>query len=350
MIRRAMPTGVSISIHENSRQMKVLVTGGAGYIGSHTIIELIAARYDPVILDNFSNSRKDILPRLEKITGRAIPCIDGDIRDGKLLDKVFAEDDFSAVVHFAGLKAVGESVEKPLLYYDNNVNGTVSLLKAMEKSGVKRFVFSSSATVYGEPQFLPLTEDHPLSAVNPYGASKLMVEDILRDLMAADASWNIAILRYFNPAGAHDSGMIGEDPNGIPNNLMPYILKVAAGQLPHLNIFGDDYDTPDGTGMRDYIHVVDLAQGHIAALKKLEAGTSVTVNLGTGQAYSVLEMVKALEAASGHSVPYKIMPRRAGDVAQCYADPSRAKEMLAWQACRRLDDMCISGWHWGKSI
>lgn len=326
--------------------MKVLVTGGAGYIGSHTIVELIAAGYDPVILDNFSNSKKDILPRLEKIVGRSIPVIDGDIRDVVLLANIFAEQNYDAVIHFAGLKAVGESLEKPLLYYDNNVNGTLSLLKAMRAANVKRLVFSSSATVYGAPQFLPLTEDHPLSATNPYGASKLMVEDILRDVMAADASWNIAILRYFNPAGAHDSGLIGEDPNGIPNNLMPYILKVAQGELPHLNVFGDDYDTVDGTGMRDYIHVVDLAQGHIAALKKLVEGVSFTVNLGTGQAYSVLQMVKAFEAASGRSVPFNIVPRRAGDVASCYADPTYASSLLNWRASRTLDDMCLDGWKW----
>lgn len=328
--------------------MKVLVTGGAGYIGSHAIVELIAAGYDPVILDNFSNSKKDILPRLEKIVGRSIPVIEGDIRDGVFLAGVFADQAYDAVIHFAGLKAVGDSLEKPLLYYDNNVNGTLALLKAMQAANVKRLVFSSSATVYGAPQFLPVSEDHPLSATNPYGASKLMVEDILRDVMAADASWNIAILRYFNPAGAHDSGLIGEDPNSIPNNLMPYILKVAQGELPHLNIFGDDYDTVDGTGMRDYIHVVDLAQGHIAALKKLVEGVSFTVNLGTGQAYSVLQMVKAFEATSGRSVPFNIVPRRAGDVASCYADPTHASRLLEWRASKTLDDMCRDGWKWAQ--
>ncbi len=324
--------------------MKVLVTGGAGYIGSHTIVELIAAGYDPVILDNFSNSKKDILPRLEKITGRSIPCIQGDIRDAGLLARIFSEQAYDAVIHFAGLKAVGESVEKPLVYYDNNVSGTLSLLTAMQDANIKRLVFSSSATVYGAPQFLPLTEDHPLSATNPYGASKLVVENILRDLMVGDAAWHIGILRYFNPAGAHASGLIGEDPNGIPNNLMPYILKVAQGALPHLNVFGDDYDTVDGTGMRDYIHVVDLAQGHIAALKKLAEGVSFTVNLGTGQAYSVLQMLKAFEAASGRSVPFNVVPRRAGDVASCYADPTYAKTLLGWQAQEGLAQMCITTW------
>ncbi len=327
---------------------KVLVTGGAGYIGSHTLVELIEANLEPIVLDNLCNSSQVSLQRVEKITGKSVHFIEGDIRDADLLDLIFKEHDITAVVHFAGLKAVGESVELPLKYYDNNVHGSQVLLQAMAKAGVYQFVFSSSATVYGEPEQMPISEQCPVGRpTNPYGRSKLMVEDILRDLAISDANWRIAILRYFNPVGAHASGTIGEDPNGIPNNLLPYIAQVAVGKLKELSVFGDDYNTEDGTGVRDYIHVVDLAQGHVAALQYLAKEKGVhTWNLGTGQGYSVLQMIKAFEQASGQPVPYKISPRRAGDIAQCYAHPEKAKQELNWSAKLGLQQMMEDTWRW----
>ncbi|BCL76379.1 UDP-glucose 4-epimerase [Jeongeupia sp. HS-3] len=327
--------------------MHVLLTGGAGYIGSHTYVELIAAGFKPVILDNFYNAKPAVLERLETITGTQIEWIKADVRDRAALDEVFKRFDVSAVIHFAGLKAVGESVEKPLEYYDNNVVGTLCLLEAMRAAGVKKLVFSSSATVYGDPQTVPIREDFPLSATNPYGRSKLMVEEMLRDLYKADSSWDLALLRYFNPVGAHESGLIGEDPQGIPNNLMPFVAQVAVGKREQLSVFGNDYPTPDGTGVRDYIHVVDLACGHVKALQKLAKNPGlVTVNLGTGQGYSVLDMVKAFEAASGKPVPYQLVARRPGDIAACYADPASAREQLGWVAEKGLKEMCEDGWRW----
>ena len=325
----------------------ILVTGGAGYIGSHTCVELLAAGHNLVVIDNFSNSKPAVLARVEQISGRQVPFMEVDIRDRGALRDVFRQHAIDAVIHFAGLKAVGESVSQPLRYYDNNISGSIALFEVMAESGVKTLVFSSSATVYGDPHSVPIREDFPLSATNPYGRSKLMLEDILRDLSRSDESWKIALLRYFNPVGAHESGIIGEDPNGIPNNLMPYITQVAVGKLPQLSVFGDDYPTPDGTGVRDYIHVVDLARGHLAALEAL-SGTSgvMAVNLGTGQGYSVLDVVRAFEKASDRPVPYRIVPRRPGDVAQCYADPTLAKERLGWQAQRGLDEMCRDSWRW----
>lgn len=327
---------------------KILVTGGAGYIGSHTLVELISAGLEPIVLDNLCNSSRLSLQRVEAITAKKIRFIEGDIRDAALLEQVFSEHDITAVIHFAGLKAVGESVALPLKYYDNNVHGSQVLLQAMAKAGVFQFVFSSSATVYGEPEQMPISEECPVGRpTNPYGRSKLMVEDILRDLAVSEASWRIAILRYFNPVGAHASGTIGEDPNGIPNNLLPYIAQVAVGKLKELSVFGDDYDTVDGTGVRDYIHVVDLAQGHVAALQYLAKKQGVhTWNLGTGQGYSVLEMIRAFEQASGQSVPYKISPRRVGDIAQCYAQPDKAKQELNWQAKLGLQQMMEDTWRW----
>ena len=326
----------------------ILVTGGAGYIGSHTCIELLSAGCQLVVIDNFSNSKPAVLGRVEQISGRSIPFMEVDIRDGSALRDVFRQHAIDAVIHFAGLKAVGESVAQPLRYYDNNISGSLTLFEVMAESGVKTLVFSSSATVYGDPHTVPIREDFPLSATNPYGRSKLMLEDILRDISRADENWRIALLRYFNPVGAHESGIIGEDPNGIPNNLMPYITQVAVGKLPQLSVFGDDYPTPDGTGVRDYIHVVDLARGHRAALQALadSPGGVLTVNLGTGQGYSVLDVVRAFEKASGCPVPYRIAPRRPGDVAQCYADPSLASELLGWRAERGLDEMCRDSWRW----
>lgn len=325
--------------------MKVLVTGGAGYIGSHTVVELLAAGNDVVIIDNLCNSKASVLDRLEHITGRQPRFIEGDIRDRAAVTK--ALDGCDAVIHFAGLKAVGESVAQPLRYYDNNVSGSVTLFAAMAAAGVKTLVFSSSATVYGDPHAVPIREDFPLSATNPYGRSKLMIEDILRDLIRSEPDWRIALLRYFNPVGAHASGIIGEDPNDIPNNLMPYVAQVAVGRLPQLSVFGNDYPTPDGTGVRDYIHVVDLAQGHLAALRALQPQAGIiTVNLGTGRGYSVLEMVRAFEKASGRPVPYRIAARRAGDIAQCYADPSLARQLLDWRAERDIDSMCADTWRW----
>ena len=325
----------------------ILVTGGTGYIGSHTVVELLAAGKDVLILDNYANSSPKVLERIAKISGRAPAFREGDIRDADGLRALFAAHRIEAVIHFAGLKAVGESVEQPLTYYDNNVNGTLCLLQAMRQAGVRRLVFSSSATVYGDPHRVPIREDFPLQATNPYGRSKLMVEEMLRDLQRAETDWQIAILRYFNPVGAHPSGLIGENPNGTPNNLMPFVAQVAVGKRAQLSVFGNDYPTPDGTGVRDYIHVVDLAQGHLAALAALaRSGQSLTVNLGTGQGYSVLDMVRAFEAASGRPVPYQIVARRAGDIATCYADPQLAGELLGWQARRGIGEMCADAWRW----
>ena len=325
----------------------ILVTGGTGYIGSHTCVTLAKAGHELLILDNLCNSRADVVDRLENLCGKRPHFIQGDVRDSHLLDDLFDRHTISAVMHFAGLKAVGESVEKPLEYYDNNVHGTVQLLAAMRRAQVKTFVFSSSATVYGDPASVPIREDFPRSATNPYGRSKLIVEDVLADLHLAEPDWRIARLRYFNPVGAHESGLIGEDPQGIPNNLMPFVAQVAVGKREFLNVWGNDYPTLDGTGVRDYIHIVDLAEGHVAALDYFNRnGGLLTVNLGTGQGYSVLDMVKAFEAASGRAIPYKIAPRRAGDIAQCWADPSLAQELLNWKAKRGLEQMCADAWRW----
>jgi UDP-glucose 4-epimerase len=326
--------------------VNVLLTGGTGYIGCHTAVALTQANHQVVLYDNLCNSHLDVVDRLQTITQQRLPFVQGDVRDTPLLIKTLQEHHITAVIHFAGLKAVGESVEMPIAYYDNNVSGSISLLLAMQATGIKTLVFSSSATVYGDPRYLPLDESHPTSVTNPYGRSKLHIEDMLADVAQSDAQWRIARLRYFNPVGAHDSGLIGEDPNGIPNNLMPYIARVAAGKLPYLNVFGNDYPTPDGTGVRDYIHVTDLASGHLAALQALSLSTQPlhTFNLGTGQGYSVLEMVKAFEAASGKKVPYHIAPRRAGDIASCYAQAAKAATELKWKASRTLDDMCVSTW------
>lgn len=328
--------------------MRILVTGGAGYIGSHTCIELINAGYDVVVLDNLCNSSKESLKRVEKIVGREIKFYEADIRDAKALKDIFAAEEIDAVIHFAGLKAVGESVAKPLEYYDNNINGTLVLCNAMKEAGVKNIIFSSSATVYGDPAFIPITEACPKGqCTNPYGWSKSMLEQILTDIHTSDPEWNVVLLRYFNPVGAHKSGTIGENPKGIPNNLMPYITQVAVGKREFLGVFGDDYNTPDGTGVRDYIHVVDLADGHVKALKKIEEKAGVCVyNLGTGNGYSVLDMVKAFSKACGKDLPYKILERRPGDIAMCYADPAKAKEELGWEAIRGLDEMCEDSWRW----
>lgn len=329
-------------------QQTVLVTGGAGYIGSHTVLQLLEANYNVIVLDNLSNASKEGLNRVSQICGKPVELIEGDIRDEQLLNKIFSQNKVDSVIHFAGLKAVGESVEQPLKYYQNNVYGTLTLCEAMQKNGVKNIVFSSSATVYGDPVALPLKEDMPTgNPTNPYGQSKLMVELILRDLFKSDNSWNIALLRYFNPAGAHPSGRIGEDPNGIPNNLMPFITQVATGKREQLSVFGDDYDTPDGTGVRDYIHVEDLANGHLKALHKLSQNVGlVTYNLGTGHGYSVLDMIKAFEAQSGKIINYTIAPRRSGDVAACYADPTLAQQELNWSAQKGLVEMCKDAWNW----
>lgn len=328
----------------------ILVTGGAGYIGSHTVLLLLEAGHKVVVLDNLSNSSPESLRRVEQLTGKAVTFREGDIRDAACLDALFAEFSVSGVVHFAGLKAVGESVAEPLRYYDCNVVGTIRLLEAMARAGVKRLVFSSSATVYGDPASVPINEDFPLSTTNPYGASKLHIEDMLRDLYVSDDSWDIALLRYFNPVGAHESGQIGEDPSGIPNNLMPYIAQVAVGKREKLSVFGGDYSTPDGTGVRDYIHVMDLAEGHLAALRALkDKGGLLTVNLGTGRGYSVLEMVQSFAKASGREVPYEIVARRPGDVAQCYADPAHAEQVLGWKAERGIVDMCRDHWRWQEN-
>jgi UDP-glucose 4-epimerase len=328
----------------------IFVTGGAGYIGSHTCVELLNADCNVTVFDNFSNSHPEAVVQVERITRKKLRLVRGDIRDRVALVAALRESGAKSVIHFAGLKAVGESLTQPLAYYDNNVVGTLRLLEAMRECGVKTLVFSSSATVYGDPQRLPLTEDHPLSATNPYGRSKLMIEEILRDLHRSDASWRLAILRYFNPVGAHASGLIGEDPQGIPNNLLPFIAQVAVGRRACLNVWGNDYSTQDGTGVRDYIHVVDLALGHLKTLKTLERleknNECLTVNLGTGTGYSVLDIVKAFELASGRSIPYKVAPRRPGDIASCYADPQRAFELLGWRAERGLNTMCADTWRW----
>jgi UDP-glucose 4-epimerase len=327
--------------------MAILVTGGAGYIGSHTVVLLIEAGYEVVVYDNFSNSNATSIKRVEQITNTSIPLIQGDIRDTDGLQKVFDSYDIEAVIHFAGLKAVGESVEKPLKYYDNNIVGTIKLCEVMAKNGCKSIIFSSSATVYGNPHTTPIKENFPTSATNPYGRSKLFIEEILKDLYISDNEWKVVLLRYFNPVGAHPSGTIGEDPLGIPNNLMPYITQVAIGKLECLNVFGNDYDTHDGTGVRDYIHVMDLANGHLKALQKLDSFDQVmTINLGTGQGYSVLDMVKAFAKASNRDISYAIAPRRAGDIAKCYADASYAKEVLGWSATRDLQQMCEDSWRW----
>ena len=325
--------------------MKVLVTGGAGFIGSHTCVELLDAGYDIVVMDNFSNSKPASLDRIKKITGKDFKFYETDLLDEKGMDRIFDENEIDAVVHFAGLKAVGESVAMPLEYYHNNITGTLILCQAMKKHGVKKIVFSSSATVYGNPASVPITEDFPLSTTNPYGSTKLMIENILRDIYVSDNEWSVALLRYFNPIGAHESGLIGEDPNGIPNNLMPYIAKVAAGKLPQLSVFGGDYPTPDGTGVRDYIHVVDLSLGHLKALEWVAKEKGVDAfNLGTGNGYSVLEMVKAFEKASGREVNHKITDRRPGDIAMCYANPAKAKEILGWEAKKGIEEMCLDSW------
>lgn len=327
--------------------MNVLVTGGAGYIGSHTAVELLQAGHGVICLDNLSNSKYEAVKRVEKITGKSVKFYEGDVRDRAMLDKVFSENSVDAVINFAGYKAVGESCRKPLEYYENNIEGLLVLVMAMRDYGVKNFVFSSSATVYGVPKSVPIKEDFPLSASNPYGSTKLFIEYILKDLYAADPSFNIAILRYFNPVGAHESGLIGEDPKGIPNNLCPYITQVAVGKREYLGVFGNDYPTPDGTGVRDYIHVVDLAKGHVLAVNKLkEKAGLMIVNLGTGRGYSVLDMVNAFEKAAGKPIPYKILDRRPGDVAECYADPSLARELLGFKAEKTLDDMCRDAMNW----
>ena len=327
--------------------MRVLVTGGAGYIGSHTCVEMLAAGHEVVVVDNLCNSKEESLRRVREIAGRDFSFVKADLRDRPALDAIFRAQPIDAVIHFAGLKAVGESVQRPLDYYDNNLGGTLTLSLAMAAAGVKAIVFSSSATVYGDPVSVPIRERFPLSVTNPYGRSKLFIEEILRDLQVSDPAWNCVLLRYFNPVGAHPSGRIGEDPSGIPNNLMPYVAQVAVGKLPRLRVFGADYPTPDGTGVRDYIHVVDLARGHLAALNKLQENPGTLVyNLGTGRGYSVLEMVAAFERASGRPVPYEIVARRPGDIATCYADPAKAQEELGWQAEFGIDVMVTDAWRW----
>ena len=327
--------------------MAVLVTGGIGYIGSHTSIELLEEGYDVVIVDNLSNSDRIVLDRIKELSGKTPKFYEIDINDKEKMEVVFKENEIDSVVHFAALKAVGESVEKPVEYYLNNIGNTLVLFELMKKYNVKNFVFSSSATVYGNPERLPIDEDCSLSVTNPYGRTKLMIEDMLRDMCYADNNLNVAILRYFNPIGAHKSGKIGEEPSGIPNNIMPYITKVAVGQLPHLNIFGDDYDTQDGTGVRDYIHVLDLANGHVKALEKLSENPGlVTYNLGTGRGYSVLDLVKAFSKASGREIPYKMANRRPGDIAACYANPEKAETELGWKAKYGIDEMCEDSWRW----
>lgn len=329
----------------------ILVTGGTGYIGSHTCIALMQAGRKVLILDNLGNSDAAVVDRLEKICGQRPGFIQGDLRDGALLDELFIRYPVTSALHFAGLKAIGESNEKPIDYYDNNVTGTLQLLAAMRRAKVRTLVFSSSATVYGDAVSMPVREDFPRSATNPYGRSKLMIEDILADLTAAEPQWRIARLRYFNPVGAHASGLIGEEPRGTPSNLMPYIAQVAAGLRPSLNVWGNDWPTADGTGVRDYIHVMDLAAGHVAALDYLERQNGMTtVNLGTGRGYSVLEMVKAFERASGRPIPYNVAPRRPGDIAQCWADPTLAKQLFDWQATRGVDEMCADAWRWQQSL
>ncbi len=326
----------------------ILITGGAGYIGSHTALELLNENYKVVLYDNLCNSSKEAVKRVEELAGKSIAFYEGDVLDKDTLKDVLVKEQIDAVIHCAALKAVGESVEKPLEYYHNNITGTLTLMNAMREVGVKNIVFSSSATVYGNPEIMPITEDCPKGqCTNPYGWTKSMMEQIMTDLQKSDPEWNVILLRYFNPVGAHESGRIGEDPKGIPNNLMPYISKVAVGKLEKLGIFGDDYDTPDGTGVRDYIHVVDLAIGHVKAINYIFTNPGLDViNLGTGVGYSVLDMVKAYAKACGHDIPYEIKPRRAGDIAMCYADPKKAWEVLGWKAERGLDEMCADGWRW----
>lgn len=326
--------------------MKILVTGGAGYIGSHTCVELLNNDYEVVVVDNLYNSCEEALRRVEKITGKTLTFYEGDLLDRDMLETVFEKERPEAVIHFAGYKAVGESVEKPIEYYHNNITGTLLLCDAMRKFGCKKMVFSSSATVYGDPAFVPITEDCPKGVItNPYGQTKSMIEQILTDIQVSDPEWNVTLLRYFNPIGAHSSGLIGEDPKGIPNNLVPYIARVAVGKLEKLGVFGDDYDTPDGTGVRDYIHVVDLAAGHVQALRHMKPGVSI-YNLGTGHGYSVLDVVKAYSKACGKEIPYEIKPRRAGDIATCYSDPSKAKKELGWEAKYGIEEMCRDSYHW----
>lgn len=329
--------------------MTVLVTGGAGFIGSHTVVELQNAGFDVVVVDNLCNANEEALRRVKEITGKELAFYPYDVRDRARMEEVFSAHKIDWVIHFAGLKAVGESVKKPILYYDNNLISTLVLLETMEKFGVKNFVFSSSATVYGEPERLPLDEECRLSTTNPYGTTKLMQERILKDLYVADNTWNIALLRYFNPVGAHPSGRIGEDPKGIPNNLMPYVAQVASGKLQKIGVFGNDYPTPDGTGVRDYIHVVDLARGHVAAIQKLNTPGVHIYNLGTGKGYSVLDMIHAFEKACGKKLPYEIKPRRAGDVPACYASSKKAEKDLGWKAEYDLEDMCRDQWNWQKN-
>ena len=326
--------------------MAILVTGGAGYIGSHTLVELAKEGYDAVVLDDLSNSSKESIARVEELTGKTFKLYVADIADRDIYEKIFSENDIEACIHFAGLKAVGESVEKPLMYYQNNITGSLVLFEELAKRNVKKVIFSSSATVYGDPAFVPITEDCPKGVItNPYGRSKSMIEEILMDICVSDPDWEVVLLRYFNPVGAHESGRIGEDPNGLPNNLMPYISQVSVGKLPRLNVFGDDYDTPDGTGVRDYIHVVDLSDGHVKALENMKKGVSI-YNLGTGNGTSVLEMVKAYEEASGVEIPYVITDRRPGDVGNVYCDASKAKKELGWKAVRDIKQMCADTWNW----
>ena len=331
--------------------MSILVTGGAGFIGSHTCVELLNAGYEVVVVDNLYNSSKEALKRVEEITGKSVKFYEADIRDKEAMNAIFdKETDVESVIHFAGLKAVGESVAKPIEYYDNNIAGTLVLCDVMRNHGVKNIIFSSSATIYGDPAFIPITEECPKgTCTNPYGWTKSMLEQILSDFYTSDNEWSVVLLRYFNPIGAHESGLLGESPNGIPNNLMPYIMQVAVGKLPELGVFGDDYDTPDGTGVRDYIHVVDLAKGHVNAIQKAVSAEGVNIyNLGTGNGYSVLDIVKAFEAANGVKIPYTIKPRRAGDIATCYADPKKAKEELGWEAQYDLKRMCEDSWRYAQ--
>ena len=329
--------------------MTILVTGGTGYIGSHTCVELLQKGYEVVVFDNLFNSKRDVVDKIEKITGTKIKFYKADMLDKESMRPVFEENTFDAVIHFAGLKAVGESVEKPLWYYQNNIAGTLNLCELMNEYNCKKIIFSSSATVYGSPKTVPITEDFPLSTTNPYGSTKLMLERILSDFCVPDKDWSVILLRYFNPIGAHESGLLGESPNGIPNNLMPYIMQVAVGKLPELGVFGNDYDTPDGTGVRDYIHVVDLAKGHVNAVEKVTSDSGVNIyNLGTGNGYSVLDIVKAFEEANGVKIPYSIKPRRAGDIATCYANPKKAKEELGWEAQYDLKKMCQDSWRFAR--
>ncbi len=329
--------------------MNILVTGGAGYIGSHTCVELLNAGYEIIICDNLSNSKLEVIDRIKYITGKDFRFYKSDILDWDAMEQIFIENSIDAVIHFAGMKAVGESVQKPLVYYYNNVSGSIILLQTMAKFGVKRMVFSSSATVYGEPAHVPITEDFPLSTTNPYGSTKLTIENILRDLAKSDPEWSIALLRYFNPIGSHSSGLLGDDPNGIPNNLLPYLLRVATGELETLSVYGGDYPTRDGTGVRDYIHVVDLSQGHIQAVKKIMDRKGIDAyNLGTGKGYSVLEVISAFEQTTGAKANWQMAPRRPGDIAECYADPGKAKRELGWEAQKDLSEMCRDAWRFAQ--